>query len=110
MSVAEALQGFTERMEQDPEHIQNLSYVYEFRITDEDHGIYQLHIDQGSAEYRNEAVWEPKLVMEMSKDYFMKLASDNLNATMAYMSGKLKVKGDVSHALKFQSLIKKYQA
>lgn len=110
MTVAEALQGFTERMEQDPEHIQDLTYIYEFRITDEEDGVYQLNIDRGSAEYQKAAVWEPKLVMEMSKEYFMKLAEDNLNATMAYMSGKLKVKGDVSHALKFQSLIKKYQS
>lgn len=109
MSVETTLRGFTEKMEKNPEHIQDLTYTYEFHITDEEEGIYQLRIDQGKAEYSNTAVWEPKLVLEMDEQHFQKLANDNLNATMAYMSGKLKVKGDVSHALKFQSLIKKYQ-
>ncbi|SDN74349.1 SCP2 sterol-binding domain-containing protein [Alkalicoccus daliensis] len=109
MSVEAALQEFTEKMEKNPEHIEDLTYTYEFRITDEKEGIYQLRIDQGKAEYSSSAQWEPKLVMEMKEEYFQKLANDDLNATMAYMSGKLKIKGDVSHALKFQSLIKKYQ-
>ncbi|MFC4735055.1 SCP2 sterol-binding domain-containing protein [Bacillus daqingensis] len=108
MTVSQVLQQFTEKMEADPQHIESLTYTYEFHITDED-STYQLKIDQGAADYAEGTPWEPKLVLEMSREYFQKLAEDDLNATMAYMSGKLKVKGDVSHALKFQSLLKKYQ-
>lgn len=109
MTIAEALAGFTDRMEKNPQHIKDLSYVYEFHITDEENGVYQLHIDEGKAVYYEKAVEEPKLVMRMDKTHFLKLAHDDLNAAMAYMSGKLKIDGEISHALKFQSLIKKYQ-
>jgi putative sterol carrier protein len=109
LSVSETLEKFTERMEENPEHIKDLTYTYEFHITDEKEGIYQLHIQDGKAVYYTAQVKEPRLVLEMDSDHFLKLADNNLNAAMAYMSGRLKINGEVSHALKFQSLLKKYQ-
>ena len=41
----------------------------------------------------------------MAAEDFLKLAEGKLNPTSAFMSGKLKIKGDMSLALKLQSLI-----
>lgn len=38
-------------------------------------------------------------------DDWVKLASGKMNPTMAFMQGKIKVKGDMSLALKLQSLL-----
>lgn len=38
-------------------------------------------------------------------DDWVKLASGSLNPTMAFMQGKIRVKGDMSLALKLQSLL-----
>ena len=38
---------------------------------------------------------------------FQKIASGGLDATMAFMQGKLKVEGDMSVAMQLQSLMKK---
>ncbi len=43
----------------------------------------------------------------VSKDDFEKLAKGKLDPTMAFMSGKLKVNGDMSVALKLQPLLAK---
>ena len=39
-----------------------------------------------------------------SEDTFEQIASGDLNATTAYMTGKLKIKGDMGAAMKLQKL------
>ncbi|PRO65425.1 SCP2 sterol-binding domain-containing protein [Alkalicoccus urumqiensis] len=110
MTIEETLRQFTMRMEADPEPIRTLQYTYEFIISDDPDGVYQLDINQGSATYYKERKKEPDLSLEMDQKHFEKLADGDLNAAMAYMTGKLKVHGEVRHALKFQELIKKYRS
>ncbi|CAM3832846.1 SCP2 sterol-binding domain-containing protein [Alkalicoccus chagannorensis] len=107
MSVEATLQQLVSKMEKEPAPIENLSYTYQFDITDQNE-TYQLDIQEGKAAYMVGEEKEPRLTLQMSEEYFQKLAADDLNAAMAYMSGKLKVKGDMTHALKFQSLVKQY--
>ena len=109
MSIKNTFEELTTKMNDDPSHLQGITYVYEFNLSGEEEGTYQLKVDNNQAEYSSGSEWEPRLKLEMSDKNFIKLAHDDLNATMAYMSGKLKVHGDLSHALKLQSLIKKYQ-
>lgn len=109
MSVKETIADLTEKMNQNPEHINGLDYVYQFNLSGDDSGVYQLKIENDQAEYTEGEHWESRLTLEMSDKNFEKLAKDDLNPTMAYMGGKLKVQGDLSHALKFHGLIQKYQ-
>ena len=47
---------------------------------------------------------DPDCTISVSKDDFISLASGNLDPMMAFMSGKLKVAGDMSVAMGLQSL------
>lgn len=109
MSVKETMASLTEKMNHNPQHLSGLDYVYQFNLTGDESGVYQLKIESDQAEYTEGEKWEPRLTLEMSDKNFEKLAKDDLNPTMAYMGGKLKVQGDLSHALKFHGLIQKYQ-
>jgi putative sterol carrier protein len=108
LSVDTILATIATRMNEEPEHLEGLTYTYEFRLTGEEEQLYQLKIDNQTAEYATKRQWEPKLTLELSEANFQKLATDNLNPAMAYMNGKLKVHGELTHALKFHSLLKKY--
>ena len=44
----------------------------------------------------------------MSVKDFKKLLDGNLNSAASYMTGKLKIKGNLGLALKLESLLKKY--
>ena len=48
---------------------------------------------------------EADCVISTSLDTLMKLKSGDLNPMMAVMSGKVKIKGDMSLAMKLQSLL-----
>lgn len=109
MAVQATFEKLTAKMNTDPTAIEQLSYVYQFDLSGSESGTYQLKIDQGEATYTSGIKWEPRLTLKLSDDHFIKLANDDLNPTMAYMNGKLKVEGDISHALKFHQLLKKYQ-
>jgi putative sterol carrier protein len=47
---------------------------------------------------------EADCTISVSEDNFEQLISGDLNPTTAYMTGKLKVKGDMSAAMKLQKL------
>ena len=44
------------------------------------------------------------VTISASEDTFQKLAGGQMNPTMAYMSGKVKIKGDMGAAMKLQKL------
>jgi putative sterol carrier protein len=47
---------------------------------------------------------EADCTISTSSETFMKIANGEQNPTVAYMSGKLKVKGDMGQAMKLQKL------
>jgi putative sterol carrier protein len=48
----------------------------------------------------------PDLIITISKDDWMAISNGQLNAVAAFMSGKLKSQGDMSHLMKLQSVFK----
>ncbi len=65
--------------------------------------------DDGQVHAAGETVSQEDLdadcTIKVSKDDFIALASGNLDPMMAFMSGKLKVEGDMSVAMGLQSLL-----
>ena len=47
---------------------------------------------------------EADTTIQISLENFVAMAQGKLNGTMAFMQGKLKIKGDMATAMKFQSL------
>ncbi len=56
----------------------------------------------GSGPPQNEA----DVTMTMSKEDFVQMFAGKLNATSAFMSGKLKIKGNLALAMKLEKLMK----
>ncbi|RIB03501.1 SCP2 sterol-binding domain-containing protein, partial [Gigaspora rosea] len=49
---------------------------------------------------------KPDIIMEMDDDTFVQLASGKLNGQKAFMSGKLKIKGNMMLATKLDGVLK----
>jgi len=57
-----------------------------------------------------QATGKPDVVMTLDAADFIKMFAGKLNPTSAFMSGKLKIKGDLGLAMKLEKLLKKTQA
>ncbi len=109
MSVQQTLSALALKMNEDPKGIRGFQSVYQFDLSGEDGGTYQVKFDNNQVSYVQGTPDEPKCTLQMSDANFIKLVNGQLNPTAAFMMGKLKVKGDLSLSLKLQSILQTYQ-
>lgn len=106
--MSEVKQVFSEidvALKENPSYIEDVNAIYQFDINDEEPGVYQL-ILKGEDSYTTEEKKEdPDCTLQLASGDFTKLASGELNGTQAFMSGKLKVQGNMGLALKLQSIL-----
>jgi putative sterol carrier protein len=75
------------------------SYLFDI----EGAGKWKVDVDDGNVTV-TEGGDDADAVISASEETFTKIASGEQNATSAYMTGKLKVKGDMGAAMKLQKL------
>jgi putative sterol carrier protein len=85
----------------DASKIEGMSNSYLFDI--DGVGTWFVDIDDGVLSVR-EGEGEADCTISASEESFQRILSGEQNATSAYMTGKLKIKGDMGAALKLQKL------
>nr|XP_012624380.1 hydroxysteroid dehydrogenase-like protein 2 isoform X2 [Microcebus murinus] len=85
--------------------------VYLFELSGEDGGTWFLDLKSkgGNAGY-GEPSDRADVVMSMSTEDFVKMFSGKLKPTMAFMSGRLKIKGNMALAIKLEKLMNQMSA
>lgn len=108
MSVIAELNEKVGKINSNPEHIQNeKNRVYQFNI--DEIGPVQLLIKNGQVEVVEGTTNDPEVTLKLSEKNFSKLLRDDLNTTVAFMTGGLKVDGNIGLALKLQEILKRYK-
>ncbi|XP_042551064.1 hydroxysteroid dehydrogenase-like protein 2 isoform X1 [Dipodomys spectabilis] len=80
--------------------------VYQFELSGEDGGTWFLDLKtKGGYVGHGEPSDRADVVMSMTTDDFVKMFSGKLKPTMAFMSGKLKIKGNMALAIKLEKLM-----
>ncbi|WP_232699354.1 SCP2 sterol-binding domain-containing protein [Brevibacillus daliensis] len=105
--VKQALEQLVAKINGNPEVIKGWDVIYQFDISGENGGTFQARFQDEKAEIVEGTPFEPQCTLQLSDQNFIKLINNQLNPTTAFMTGKLKVKGDVSLALKLKGLFKK---
>lgn len=85
----------------DPSKTAGVSNSYFFDIEGE--GQWTVDVQDGTISVK-EGGGEADVVITTSGDDFAKIVAGEMNPTTAYMSGKLKIKGDMGAAMKLQTL------
>ena len=62
-------------------------------------------ISDGKLDYAKGGADNPTATLSMDADEFEAMSKGDLNPMMAFMSGKIKVDGDLNAVMKFQSLV-----
>jgi putative sterol carrier protein len=98
-NVQEFFEGLSGRVSADRIAGMNNTYVFEI----EGVGTWTVAIANGALNV-SEGAGEGDCTISASQESFEKIVAGEQNATTAYMTGKLKIKGDMSAAMKLQKL------
>ncbi|XP_063321000.1 hydroxysteroid dehydrogenase-like protein 2 [Pelmatolapia mariae] len=80
--------------------------IYQFDLSGEHTGVWFLDLKTGSGSVgQGEPPAKADVVMKMDSSDFSEMFSGKLKPTMAFMSGKLKIKGDMTLAIKLEKLM-----
>jgi len=89
----------------DPSKIKGVNATFQFELSGDDEGTFHLNVADGNVEMVEGASDSPNVTIMMDSEDFKSMLNGELNATSAFMAGKLKVKGDMSLAMKLQALV-----
>jgi len=101
-------QSIEDKLTNNKEPYSDMKGTYEIQITDEN-VTYQLSFRDGNFSLKKDGSDKPDSTLKMKNGVFRKFLAGNLNSMTAFMTGKLKVDGNISMALKLESLLKQYQ-
>jgi len=105
MTTKEIFNGMQKRMEANPAKLAGIKAVFQFDIEGADPGIYTVVIDDGKGMVSEGTSASSDITVTMSSSDFLDLVEGRLDGVMAFMKGKLKVKGDMMLAMRLQSLL-----
>jgi putative sterol carrier protein len=98
-SAREFFEGLEGRL--DPSKTAGMTNSYVFEI--DGAGTWRVDVDDGKVSVA-EGNGDADATIAASEETFQQIASGDLNATTAYMTGKLKVRGDMGAAMKLSRL------
>ena len=92
-------------LQANPSRTANMNAVYQFDLAGDEGGQYHIVIKDGTAEAGPGAPDSPNITISMAASDFVALREGKLDPTMAFMSGKIKIKGDMGLAMKLQTVL-----
>jgi putative sterol carrier protein len=99
MSAREFFETLESRVDQSKTAGMNNSYLFDI----DGAGKWKVDVQDGNVTVTQDAE-DADVTITTTEDTFEKIVSGEQNATSAYMTGKLKVKGDMGAAMKLQKL------
>ena len=100
--IAEFFHSVTQKVDRDK--IQGMNAVYQFNITGDDGGSWNVNVSGGQAVMAEGTAEGPNITLTMSAGDFGDLLSGKLSGQTAFLTGKLKIQGDMTLAMKLQSI------
>ncbi len=105
-TVDEVFAKMETRLKSDPSKVQGMNATYQFDLTGEGGKEKWVKLADGSGEMGDGQAENPNITITMAATDFFELVDGKLDGTMAFMSGKLKVKGDMGLAMKLQNVLR----
>ena len=108
MSTAQAVQEIFSAMpgRLNPQAAQGLDCTIQYDLTGDGGGQYHSKIKDGAASVNPGPAASPSMTITMAAQDFVDMTSGKLDGMSAFMSGKLRISGDMGLAMKLQSLFR----
>lgn len=94
-----------QKIKDNAEKIKNLVTVYQFNLTGEEQSTWTLDLTKPGGEISQGASPNAKCTVTISVQHLSDIIEKKLNPQMAFITGKLKVSGDMGLALKLGNIL-----
>jgi putative sterol carrier protein len=84
-----------------------MNSTIQFNLAGDNGGQWYVAIKDGKAEVSQGTAPSPNMTLSMTAQDYVDMIMGKLNGQMAFMSGKLKISGDMGLAMKMQNLFKR---
>lgn len=99
-------QRITQKLQARPEKVSNIKAVYEFNLTDDPTtGIWTVDLSGAAPAVNQGSSGKPDCTVSIATKHLSDIVEGKLNPQMAFMTGKLKVKGNMGLALKLGAIL-----
>ena len=88
-----------------PGKVAGFNAVYQFIVTGDDGGTWSIRLKDDKAEIIKGPVDDAQCTLTVTSEDWLAILSGDLNAQMAFMSGKLKIEGDLSLAMRLNTFL-----
>lgn len=88
-----------------PEKIDGIEAVIQIELTGKKADIWHITLKDGMQEIKNSPAESPTLILTCDSADFVRLVNGQLNIMQSFMSGKLRISGDMSAAMKLAKLL-----
>lgn len=89
-----------------PDAAKGLDAVFQFDITGEGGGNWNVGVKSGAVQVQEGKAGSPTVTLTMSTDTWLGMVNKQINGMQAFMSGKLKLTGDMMLAQRIPDLFK----
>ncbi len=93
-------------LKEDPSLGKDINATYLFNITGDTGGTWSIALNSHTQEVKVGSTENPNCTITISDNDLVNLVQGTLNPQMAFMTGRLKVKGDLGLALKLGKILK----
>ena len=91
----------------DPNAAKGVNATIQFNLSGDNGGQWYVAIKDGKAEVQQGTAPSANMTLSMTAQDYVDMITGKLNGQMAFMSGKLKISGDMGLAMKMQTLFKR---
>ncbi len=86
------------------EKIKGMNVIYQFNVTGDEGGEWNVKVADDTVQVAEGVADSPNITLTMDAENFEALIEGKLNGQTAFLTGKLKIQGDMTLAMKLQSI------
>jgi len=94
-----------EKLKAKPDVVQKINAVYQFNISGPSGGLWSVDCTQPGGLVSSGTAANARCTVTAKDDDFLNIVNGKMNPQMAFMSGKLKIQGDMGMAMKLQQIL-----
>ncbi|MBA4495552.1 SCP2 sterol-binding domain-containing protein [Paenactinomyces guangxiensis] len=107
-STEEIFQKIEQALNENAKPVEGMNVIYQYDLSGDDGATYQLHLSGGQAKVEKGSPAEADCTLQISVNDFKEMLLGNISGTAAFMSGKLKIKGNIGLAMKLENILRQY--